>query len=112
MAFVVKALSLYFARTILIKVGLKITTTLKVEMSSSILESDTHALESKHSGKYISHFLYDVSLIGNLVSTGVLNLMKDSLSLIVLISLMYYQNWKLASFAIIMMPLAALVAKS
>ena len=112
MAFVVKALSLYFARTILIKVGLKITTALKVEMSSSILESDTHALESKHSGKYISHFLYDVSLIGNLVSTGVLNLMKDSLSLIVLISLMYYQNWKLASFAIIMMPLAALVAKS
>ena len=112
MAFVVKALSLYFARTILIKVGLKITTTLKLEMSSSILESDTHALESKHSGKYIPHFLYDVSLIGNLVSTGVLNLMKDSLSLIVLISLMYYQNWKLASFAIIMMPLAALVAKS
>ena len=112
MAFVVKALSLYFARTILIKVGLKITTALKVEMSSSILESDTHALESKHSGKYISHFLYDVSLIGNLVSTGVLNLMKDSLSLIILIALMYYQNWKLASFAIIMMPLAALVAKS
>ena len=112
MAFVVKALSLYFARTLLIKVGLQITTALKVEMSSSILESDTHTLESKHSGKYISHFLYDVSLIGNLVSTGVLNLMKDSLSLIVLLSLMFYQNWKLASFALIMMPLSALVAKS
>ena len=38
--------------------------------------------------------------------------MKDSLTLIVLLALMFYQHWKLASFAMIMMPLAALVAKS
>ena len=38
--------------------------------------------------------------------------MKDSLTLIVLISLMFYQNWKLAFFAMLMMPLAAFVAKS
>ena len=111
-AFSTKGLSLYFARTILIKVGQEICRTLQVEMADSILKSDTHTLESKHSGKYISHFLYDVGLIVNLVSTGVLNLMKDSLTLIVLISLMFYQNWKLASFALIMMPLAAIVAKS
>ena len=38
--------------------------------------------------------------------------MKDSLTLIVLVSLMFYQNWKLALFALLMMPLAAFVAKS
>jgi len=38
--------------------------------------------------------------------------MKDSLTLIVLIGVMFYQNWKLACFALIMMPLAAIVAKS
>ena len=38
--------------------------------------------------------------------------MKDSLTLIVLLGLMFYQHWKLASFAMIMMPLAALIAKS
>jgi len=81
-------------------------------MTTSILKSDTRTLESKHTGKYISHFLYDVGLIANVVGVGVLNLMKDSISLILLISLMFYQNWKLASFAIIMMPLAAFVAKS
>ena len=47
-----------------------------------------------------------------LVSTGVLNIMKDSLTLITLICLMFYQNWKLAIFSLIMMPLAAIVAKS
>ena len=81
-------------------------------MTASILKSDTHTIESKHSGKYISHFLYDVNLINTLVANGVLNIMKDSLTLIVLITLMFYQNWKLAFFALIMMPLAAIVAKT
>jgi len=112
LSFVIKGLSLYFSRTALINVSQQITRKLAVEMSSNILKSDVHTLESKHSGKYISHFLYDVGLVANLVGTGVLNLMKDSLTLIVLVSLMFYQNWKLACFALIMMPLAAIVSKS
>ena len=112
LAFSVKGLSLYFARTILIKIANEIVRVLQVQLSSCVLKSDTHTLESKHSGKYIQHFLYDISLINNLVGSGILNLMKDSLTLIVLIALMFYQNWKLAFFALIMMPLAAIVAKS
>ena len=112
LAFTIKGLSLYFARTTLIKIGNEICRKLQFEMTSNILKSDIHTIESKHSGKYISHFLYDVSLINGLVSNGVLNLMKDSLTLIVLISLMFYQNWKLAFFALIMMPLAAIVSKT
>jgi len=112
LSFTVKGLSLYFSRITLIKVSQQICRKLGVEMTAGVLKSDTHTIESKHSGKYISHFLYDVGLISQLVGTGVLNLMKDSLTLIVLISLMFYQNWKLACFALIMMPLAAIVAKS
>jgi len=111
-AFSVKGLSLYFSRIALIKVSQEITRKMSVQMTSRILESDTHTIESKHSGKYISHFLYDVGLIANMVGTGILNLMKDSLTLSVLIAVMFYQNWKLACFALIMMPLAAIVAKS
>ena len=112
LAFVIKGLSLYFSRIALIKVSQEITRKLGVEMTSSILISDTHTIDSKHSGKYISHFLYDVGIVTNMVGTGVLNLMKDSLTLTVLITLMFYQNWKLACFALIMMPLAVIVAKS
>jgi subfamily B ATP-binding cassette protein MsbA len=56
--------------------------------------------------------MFDTGLVQNLVSTGVLNLMKDSFSVIALVSLMFYQNWKLALFAILMMPLAGGLAKS
>ena len=76
------------------------------------MQSDVETLESKHSGKYISHFLYDVGMIQNLVSVATLNMMKDSLTLVALMSVMFYQNWKLALFSLVMMPFAALVAKS
>ena len=111
-AFASKGLSLYLARIVLIKVGSSIVFTIQKQLSSSILISDQHTLESKHSGQYMSHIMFDVGQVNNLVSSGVLNLMKDSLTLIVLVGLMFYQNWKLAIFAMLMMPLAALVAKS
>ncbi len=112
LAFACKGTTLYLARTILIKVGNEIVLTIQNQISSTILKSDLHTLESKHSGQYISHITYDVGQVNSLVSNGVLNLMKDTLTLIVLVSLMFYQNWKLAFFAMLMMPLAAFVAKS
>jgi len=111
-AFAIKGSTLYLARTVLIKVGNEIVLTIQKQLSTTILKSDLHTIESKHSGQYISHITYDVGQVNTLVSNGFLNLMKDTLTLIVLVSLMFYQNWKLASFAMIMMPLAAFVAKS
>ena len=112
LAFACKGTTLYLARTVLIKMGNTTVFTIQKQLASSIIKSDTHTLESKHSGQYISHIMYDVGQVNVLVSNGVLNLMKDSLTLIVLIGLMFYQNWKLAIFAMLMMPLAAFVAKS
>mgnify|MGYP001307173249 FL=1 len=112
LSFTIKGASLYTARTILINISNSIVKTMQTQISSCILKSDIHTIESKHSGKYIAHFFYDVGQVSQLVGSGILNLMKDSLTLIVLVSLMFYQNWNLALFALIMMPLAAFVAKS
>ena len=112
LAFTIKGTSLFFARTILIKIGNEVVKTLQIQLSSCILRSDVNTIESKHSGKYIAHVFYDTAQVSQLVSAGILNLMKDSLTLVVLVALMFYQNWKLALFALIMMPLAAYVAKS
>ena len=110
--FTIKGASLYAARTILINISNNVVKTMQTQLASCILKSDINTIESKHSGKYIAHFFYDVGQVASLVGSGILNLMKDSLTLIVLVTLMFYQNWKLALFAIIMMPLAVLVAKS
>ena len=112
LSFTIKGGSLYAARTILIKISNNVVKTMQTQLASCILKSDINTIESKHSGKYIAHFFYDVAQVSQLVGSGILNLMKDSLTLIVLVSLMFYQNWKLALFALIMMPMAALIAKS
>ena len=107
-----KGISLYFARSIVIVFGARIIEEISNEMAKHILVSDTQNLETKHSGRYISSFLYDVGQIQALVSTGVLNIMKDTFTLTALVCLMFYQNWKLALFSLLMMPLAAFFAKS
>ena len=112
LSFSTKGVSLYLARLNVIKVGSLIAGELQKQIAQNIIDSDLTTLENRHSGKYISNIMYDSGSVTNLVSTGVLNIMKDSFSLIALVTLMFYQNWKLASFAIIMMPLALIFAKS
>ena len=111
-AFTSKGLSLYFARMNIIRVGEEVAGALQKKLANNILTSDIQTLDNRHSGKYISNIMYDTHHVQNLVSTGVLNLMKDSFSVVALVSLMFYQNWKLALFAILMMPLAGGLAKS
>ena len=110
--FSAKGLSLYFARLNINIVGQKIAGKLQKQVARSILFSDLQTLDSRHSGKYISNIMYDAGQVQHLVSTGVLNLMKDSFSVIFLVGVMFYQNWKLALFAILMIPLAGGLAKN
>ncbi len=111
-AFAGKGLSLYVARLLIIRVGEEVSGVIKKQIADNIVKSDIQTLDNRHSGKYISNVMYDTGQVQNLVSTGVLNLMKDSFSVIALVGVMIYQNWKLALFAMLMMPLAAGLAKS
>ena len=111
-AFSSKGLSLYFARINIIRVGEEVAGALQKKVANNILTSDIQTLDNRHSGKYISNVMFDTHHVQNLVSTGFLNLMKDTFSVVALVSLMFYQNWKLALFAILMMPLAGGLAKS
>ena len=112
LAFVIKAASLYIAKAIMIGVSVDVTRDIQVDLFSSILKSDTKLIENQHSGKFISNLSNDVGMITNLVSTVILNFFKDSLTLIGLLSVMFYQNWKLSLVAIIMIPVASFAAKT
>ena len=110
--FASKGLSLYLARTTMLSVAEDIKAIMQQDMSRSLIKADTDYIDDKHTGKFISNLTYDVSLITSLVSTTILNLFKDSLTLIGLLSVMFYQNWKLSLIAIIMIPLATYAAKN
>ena len=112
LAFAIKGISLYCAKVIMIGVSVDVTKDIQVDAFTSLLNSDTKLIENKHSGKFISNLNNDIGMLTNLVSTVILNLFKDSLTLIGLLCVMFYQNWKLSLFAMIMIPLASFAAKS
>ena len=110
-SFATKGVSLYYAKTILIGVAEEVKKILQFEILSSFIKADTKYIDTRHSGKSISNINFDVDQIKNLLSKAFLNLFKDGLTLVGLLIVMFYQNWKLSIIAIIMIPLASLVAK-
>ena len=110
-AFTTKGLSLYFAKATMISVGEEIKKKLQFDMVNTLIKTDTQIIDKKHSGKFISNLTYDVTHITNLLSNAILNLFKDSLTLIGLLTVMFLQNWKLALISIVMIPLASISAK-
>ncbi len=112
LAFTTKGVSLYFAKVMMINVAEEIKKKLQIDMLSTLISADTQSIDEKHSGKFISNLTYDVTHITNLLSNGILNLFKDSLTLIGLLIVMFLQNWKLSLIAIILIPIASTAARS
>ncbi len=110
-AFTIKGLSLYIAKVLMIGVAEEIKKEMQCNMLGNLISADTALIEGKHTGKFISILANDVNHITNLVSVALLNVFKDSLTLVGLLMVMFFQNWKLSLIAIIMIPLASFAAK-
>ena len=111
-AFTTKGVSLYLAKTIMIGVGEEVKKILQSDMLKSFIEADTQFIEDKHTGKYISNLTFDVTKITKLLTDALLSVFKDSLTLFGLMFVMFYQNWKLSLIALIMIPLASIMART
>ena len=111
-AFATKGISLYVAKSLMIQVGEEISKALQIDMLKSLIKADTQSIDKKHSGKFISNLTYDVTHITNLLSNAILILVKDSLTLIGLLSALFIQNWKLSLISIIMIPIASIFART
>jgi len=112
LAFATKGISMYLAKVIMIGVAQDVQRNIQSDMLSNLIKADTQLIDKKNSGKFISNLTFDASILTNLVSTGLMNLSKDTLTLIGLLCVMFYQNWKLSLVALIMIPLASFFARS
>ena len=111
-AFSTKGIALYKARMIMIKISEEVKKMLQINMLRSFINADTEIIESKHTGKYISNLNFDVDQITRMLAEAFLSIFKDGLTLLGLLSVMFFQNWKLSLIAIIMIPLASLTARN
>lgn len=106
-----KCLAVYGQVFLMTAVGQKVIADTQIKMFKNITYSDLARLHDIHSGKIISNFLYDVAKLETAVSDGLTHLVRDGLTLLCLIGVMYYQDWQLALIATLVFPFVAILAK-
>ena len=110
-AFSTKGIALYQAKILMIQISEEVKKMLQIDMLKSFINADTQIIESRHTGKYISNLSFDVDQITRMLAEAFLSIFKDGLTLIGLLFVMFFQNWKLSLIAIIMIPLATVIAR-
>ncbi|WP_233559881.1 ABC transporter ATP-binding protein [Oleomonas cavernae] len=92
-------------------VGQRIVADTQLKLFDRFMRADLAWIHDIHSGRLISAFLYDASLLSDSVSKTVVGLLRDGASVILLTGVMYFQNWQLALVASIGFPVAMLVMR-
>ena len=111
-AFMLKSVATYMIRVKTIKVSYNVVKNIQILMADKILKSDTAFIASKHSGKFISNFTNDTGVLLGVINGIAISAIKEFFTLFALMSLMFYQNWRLSILAIIMIPIAAFFSKT
>ena len=93
-------------------VGQSIVADVQRDMVRSMAALDLERLNRVHSGQLISNLLYDVNLLREAVVRGVAGIAKESLSLLLLGSVMIYQDWRLSLIAVLALPIIAWVTRA
>ena len=107
----IKSVSTYIQVFLLNSVAQNVIADTQIKLFKKIINADLAWLHKIHSAKIISNFLYDVTLLQDSVSSSLANGVKDFLTLICLVGVMYYQDWALATIAIIAFPLVGLLSR-
>ena len=107
----IKSVSTYIQVYLLNSVAQNVIADTQIKLFKKIINADLAWLHKIHSAKIISNFLYDVTLLQDSVSSSLANGVKDFLTLICLVGVMYYQDWVLATIAIIAFPLVGLLSR-
>ncbi len=106
-----RAVSGYAADYTINSVGERIVAAAQRDMFRSQVQLDLAAGEDDHSGQIVSKFLYDATLLRGSITRGVAGLGKEIVTLVALAGVMIYENWKLAVFSVLVLPLIATVTR-
>ena len=107
----IKSIATFIQIVLLNGVAQNVIADTQIKLFKKIINADLAWLHKVHSAKIISNFLYDVTLLQDSVSSSLANGVKDVLTLICLLGVMYYQDWQLATISIIAFPLVGIFTR-
>jgi subfamily B ATP-binding cassette protein MsbA len=103
--FLVKGVFYYTYNYLLEKVGQSVIRDLRFALYSHIQSLPLSFFQKKPTGELISRVLSDVTLIQGAVSGVLVGILKDTCQVLFLIGVIFYQNWRMATIAMILLPL-------
>lgn len=105
--FIMRGVLTYLHTVVMIKVGQSVASDIQNHMMSHFMTLDLKFFHANPSGQLLSRIVNDVNVMRGTVNEIAVNLGKNLLSLIFLIGVMFYQDWKLALAAFVFFPLCA-----
>jgi len=103
---IIKGFGSYGQTVLMNRVGLRVVTTLQSEMFDRIVRADLAYLHGDATGKLISRFTNDVNFLREAVIKTVTGSVRDLLTVVVLVGVMFYTHWVLATMAFIVFPVS------
>lgn len=104
----VRGLSLYLQTLQTNKLALKIMQDLQESMYARLVRADFARLIREPVGSLVSRFTNDITLLREALVRAANNLLRDTLTVIGTVAMMFYFDWMLALLVLIVYPLAAL----
>jgi subfamily B ATP-binding cassette protein MsbA len=86
------------------RIGNGIVGDVQVELFRKLVRADLARLRASHSGGFVSSVLYDSGLIREAATSGLVNLIKQGLTLVAAGAIMAVKDWKLALFVLLAAP--------
>ncbi|MBP6702707.1 MAG: ABC transporter ATP-binding protein [Vicinamibacteria bacterium] len=104
--YALKGLGAYFATTLLSEAGQKAVFDLRRDIYAHILDQSFGFFAKRTTGSLMSHITTDVERIQTAFSEIAADLLKEGLTVIGLVVLLLFLDWRLAIIALVLMPLA------
>ncbi len=102
----IKGASTYGQAVLLAFVGQRIIADLQNRLFRHVIRFDLAFFHDTASGKLVSRMTNDINLMRNAVANAITGAVKDSLTLLFLLGVMFEKDWKLALIAFVVFPLA------
>ncbi len=108
----IKGLSTFLQGYISGSIGQKVIADVQKALYAHLMHADLAYFQAMASGKLVSNFLTDANMLREAVSKSLTGMVKDSLTATFLISLMFYQDWRLALATFFILPVAAIPVRN
>ena len=105
----VQGFSAYVSAVILAKVGQGVIASFQSTMFGHLVHADLVYFDNSRTGVLISRFTNDVNLIRQSLSTTLVALVKDSLTIVFLLGLLFYEHWLLTLIVLFVFPSSLLL---